>query len=942
MASTIADLETKLRVTEQRLAQKSRVLAWQQRHGEEMEGRLNEMEDAHRVLQQQHSQLQALHARRGSMQQPIGGHHRVGGGLPPQTPRGTPQVMFQDAPDASFTSAASGAAFMAAAVDESSVAGQPAGAVLTPRGRSNSSHQPSFFGSNPDASMSNTITGRPPFAGSVSAPRSQSEPDAPRTAQHFTFMSMPAAVNDQNRLAHDTSAVPAIIADVAEGLYGSFTDAVAAMRLELLSSIPPFAASIVAFEGLRGGRHSAAGEFNFSDGAGGDAPPRGRAPPAARHRTGPVPTFGAFAASSRPKNRTLYIPGLRAGGDEDEELARIMGGPGGISGGGNGAAGSADANDPFTWHGTSVQQHFLNYASATMADSLRAVGTTMLQGLNDLHRAFYVLRPVVRSADVVRLRILEGALAVAENQRDQALTGANWIQRQAGTAVESLRALRTSVTTTLSENAGLGAVVERVVQGAALIESGAAPFHGREVVPDALLQLLQGDDDESSLTTGRYGFEPDANEVETQRLAEEFRAKCKLLETRAFCLYRSLIERENEADSLSRQLTELGVEAHETFVSTDTAVVTHMLERDASDDALLTLRQHMIEERACGAQGLRALLAAVQQRDVALLATRRDLAQSNLRAHVGVLLAQYCFHAFEEMARMWAVLLEEHVIRFSAQSFHTLSDSAVRLMLVHMEYGVTLRALHADTLNHHTELLSYIGEAEQRRVRADEFLARTGRELLVVDSERRVERAALHAQEEWLRDFVATSAAATKEMVGDCVHAALGDLVVTCGETAVLQSDLTRAQAILRDAAKIEVRLRTADERNELLQRKLESTMAELLDARYEVAEARRVSVRLDDMREGLDAHNTEMSRILDAERTTVRDLTAKLQVAAAEQQRAAVEARAAKEELARAKRSLVAESEAHKHTIQTQLVGSRAIGGSAQFRGGDSTNGYR
>lgn len=564
--------------------------------------------------------------------------------------------------------------------------------------------------------------------------------------------------------------------------------------------------------------------------------------------------------------------------------------------------------------------HFYNYVSMTLLDEAREFSIQLLRQHDDLVSAFHRLRPVIRSIDVIKVSLMEGALSLAEAQRDQALTSSHWIHTQAEQAVMTLRKLVSRADEVAMETKTISvedAANQARVQAAArrLQEVGAVDSNTSFASNSpAMQEVVQAFDNIQSQNMALN----DPELIENQRLAEEFATKCNLLVNRASFLYRRLMERERDVDVISRRLAEVEVRDEETRDSTDASIVVQLLEREIADDALVMLREAMLIERNTAQASIRTLLDECQERNFAIRDLQRQLAAALKSCRYMHGIAQHAEYSWQCMHEQYLEMGRKLLRTQRAQLLPPISEVALQMFVSHFEYLDSLLRSHANFLEQAQKVETHVDELVQRRKVYEREMLQMGQEMFRLNQETRLARQSVTTLEQWAFGFVTESCAFIQGVNGSAFQLVTKDLADAYRQIDRMKALLPKNYVDVSERLELERFERSAfEERAKALEGKLTKVTSSQLEAMHDLNETRDICAKLDRLRNELEGNNRELELLLLQEREAAEQLrTHNMHVTE--------ELSAVRNELASVKRALMTEAEAHNATIRNLSVSNR------------------
>ena len=367
------------------------------------------------------------------------------------------------------------------------------------------------------------------------------------------------------------------------------------------------------------------------------------------------------------------------------------------------------------------------FSSTILADFLfdfkaELASVLYLETMNVLSNAFVSLAPRVKTSTHLRVHVLEGALSLAEAQREQCNMVANWLSGECEHATRSLEALL------VRTNAAINSADDSASSSRRGVGDGAKLLAGQLQMEDA---RIAGD-------------------------AQAFRLLCERFLSGVESLHCRLLQTEIALSGVQASSKEREAAAAECMEQMDHARISQFVEREIADDALLCLREHLRLERQVGLQSMRSLTAANEERNVWIRQLQHDVNARALQGRSFHLLAQYVEGAFECTLANLYDMGRECLVYVRAQTTDRVVEVGFTFQVVHFELGQALLLGHEATLHElFRDFDGLLRRVIDEKYALREKLVAAGDHTMQLLQERRLERASAQWLTRHLTDAVA-------------------------------------------------------------------------------------------------------------------------------------------------------------------------------------------
>ncbi len=574
--------------------------------------------------------------------------------------------------------------------------------------------------------------------------------------------------------------------------------------------------------------------------------------------------------------------------EQQQRLAKFLSGP----------AGSLEVQDNLK-HRTKfldvVLDRDMPFSSSTLADLLTDLKTEIasvmfLEMLSALTSAFVDLAPRAKTSTHLRVHVLEGALSLAEAQRDQCSMVATWIAGECEQAAQGLRALLCRTREVL--------VVERDDDSAAQRSAEASK---------TLAAQLQAED----LRLG--------NDAQT------FRLLCDRFVSGVENLYSRLLQAEVSLGGMEATNRQREASASECLLQMDVARISQFVEREIADDALLCLREHLRLERAAGLQSIRSLVSAAEERNVWIRQLQLDVNTRAATGHCAALLAFYVEAAYNTALDHYYDLGRQCLRYVRAQATDRVTEVEFTFLVVHSEMGHALLAAHQDALDSFSDFDGICREVVETRHVLQAKLVRAGDQTMLLLQERRLERESAQYLARHVLDAGVLQTVELHAESCELLAEAMADLLRLCHAYARAAADNKRdslriaelelaASDLLNTVDEQKVALAASSSSAVFVQRLLEEKLAALRSAEDRI---NKTQDELDEARIAEKRH-TEQIRLLHAKLQSESEALRQSRSREEELMSRHSNLAQLQADVARLEQAVAAEREAHRNTIRS------------------------
>ena len=500
----------------------------------------------------------------------------------------------------------------------------------------------------------------------------------------------------------------------------------------------------------------------------------------------------------------------------------------------------------------SASTRMVAHVARTLMEAKAQFGGLLLYNAQTLFEAWMKFTPIA-TVDAIRIQVAESSLALVEAQRDQATSTAQWMLTQCTGAVRALSSLISKVDSVTSGDAAMHLGQQGSSNGGS----------------DGHRTALDVGDGEGGSSEGSVAV------VSKQSL--EFASLCDRMLDRARSLHSDLLDRESKLMDAGGAIRASDAAASEFRAAADITAVSSFVEREINDDALVTLREHMRLERQCGLQCMQQLFLACGQRNVAIRDLQSSLRDAMASAHAGALIARHEQEAVDLLVGLLFVAWRQHFDTVWAVTLPSPNEVAFTMLVVHMELVLAMESLHDDTIDQLIRLRRQAESLVHETLAARTELIHVGREMVVVTSERRREKAVSDLFDGFYSSLLDVLAQSVRDMQANVFH----DLF--CDWKAAIDAQLraTHFAQIAnseRDDA-VHQRLQTSQaledqgltisvlaEQNKDLSTAIQAAASEMAALRESQSGDRSAALRLDAETKRLDEQLATVSQLLAAE----------------------------------------------------------------------------